>query len=155
MELASHYRELRISNFFSFNFLWCKLIALFLRATALSNRSYEEAQMHRNRIENGTIANAGSKKVYRRPYGLSRKWLKKVKNPSSTQLLRKWSRFFIDKRVFDFAVIPYLLVLRVREFNEEQGELVSRVLGRGVGRELWSLEWPYRRTFYGSVPRTL
>ena len=39
---------------------------------------------------------------------LSWKWPRKMKNPSCTELSQKWSRFFINKGIFDFAKIQYL-----------------------------------------------
>ena len=63
---------------------------------------------HRNCIQNGFIAKTGSTKVYSLPYGIIAKWSRK--NTSCTELSREWSRLFIYKGIFDFAIIPYLLV---------------------------------------------
>ena len=40
---------------------------------------------------------------------LSRKWSRKMKNPSCAESSRKWSRLFMYKGIFYFAMIPYLL----------------------------------------------
>ena len=95
-----------------FHFLW--------RANASGNNKI------RNCIKNGVIAKTCSNKVYSLQYGtiakmveenenpsltkLSRKWSRNMRNPSCTKLTRKRSRFYIHKGVFDFAMIPYLLV---------------------------------------------
>ena len=41
-------------------------------------------------------------------FGIIAKLVKK--NPSFTELSQKWSRNFIYKGIFDFAIIPYMLV---------------------------------------------
>ena len=75
---------------------------------------------------------------------LSRKWSRKMKIPSCTELSQKMLRFFIYKGIFDFAIIPYLLVpLRycaVQSYCTVQygASAVSRVLW-GARNELVSL----------------
>ena len=43
-------------------------------------------------------------------HGIIAKMIKKKMNPSHTELSRKWPRNFIYKGIFDFAIIPYMLV---------------------------------------------
>ena len=58
-------------------------------------------------LENGIIAKVVEKINISLLHEIIAKMIREKINPSYTELSRKWSRSFIYKGIFDFAIIPY------------------------------------------------
>ena len=108
-----HYSKIRISVF-------CDVFVSFSQThnntfasnnsflSVLSRRANADARnKYRNCIETG-ITETDSKSIL--PCGIIAKMAEEMKNPSCTELSRKWCRFLISTGIFDCAIIPYLVL---------------------------------------------